>query len=52
MFYRLGEDKVAQYRIKIRSSYNDRNVVVEDAEGMLVGTIKNAVADKLSLIHI
>lgn len=46
MFYRLGEDKVAQYRIKIRSSYNDRNVVVEDAEGMLVGTIKNAVADK------
>lgn len=37
---------MAEYRIKIRSSYSARNVVVEDADGKLVGTIKNAVADK------
>lgn len=43
---RLGDDKVAQYRMKIRALYDDRNVVVEDAEGKLVGTIKNAVAEK------
>lgn len=37
---------MGQYRIKIRSSYHGREVVVENEEGKLVGTINNAKADK------
>lgn len=40
---------MAEYRLKIRASYNDRDVVVEDADGKLIGTIKNAVAEKCDI---
>lgn len=46
---RLGEDTVAQYRLKIRSNYSDREVVVEDEKGKLVGTIHNAEAEKCDI---
>ncbi|MFC3901247.1 hypothetical protein [Aliicoccus persicus] len=37
---------MAHYRLKIRIAYNDRQVVLEDENGKLVGIIKNAEVDK------
>ena len=37
---------MAQYRLKIRTSYSERQVVLEDEHGKLVGVINNAEVDK------